>query len=121
MRRAVTHALACSDASEAPFLVALFLPAWEDSPWQAESIRQHPHMETLLRLEKGQVKFVPHDKQLDTALIHYQLSPAGWPVELVIIANKAPVHILLKTGFFEYIFKNPAPYPCSHSFEDRIF
>ena len=89
MHRAVTHALACSDASEAPFLVALFLPAWEDSPWQAESIRQHPHMETLLRLEKGQLKFVPHDKQLDTALLLCELSPAGWPVELVIIANEA--------------------------------
>ena len=89
MHRAVTHALACSDASEAPFLVAPFLPAWEDSPWQAESIRQHPHMETLLRLEKGRLNFVPHDKQLDTALLLCELSPAGWPVELVIIANEA--------------------------------
>ena len=26
-------------------------------------------METILRLEKGHLKFVPHDKQLDTALL----------------------------------------------------
>ena len=84
MHRAVTHALACSDASEAPLLVALVLPAWEDSPWQANTIRQHPHMETRLILEKGHLKFVPHDRQHDTAVQQSLLTPADWPVELVI-------------------------------------
>ena len=88
MHKAVTHALACSESSETPLLVVLILQAWEDSPWQAESIRQHPHMETLLRLEKGHLKVIPHDKQLDAALQPNLLTPADWPVEMIIIANK---------------------------------
>ena len=88
MHRAVTHALACSEATTSPLLVALCLPAWEDSPWQATSLRNHPNMETLVRLERGQLKFIPYNKQLDSALSPALLTPAEWPVELVVIANQ---------------------------------
>ncbi len=93
MRKAVLHALASSTDSPTPFLVVLVLPVWEDTPWNAASIRGHPNMSTLVRIPAGHMRFVPAHKQTDgdpTAL-----TPARWPVELVIISNEAGRNLFL--------------------------
>ena len=42
-------------------------------------------MPTLIRIPTGHMRFVPAHKQTDEAT--HVLSPAKWPVELVLIAN----------------------------------
>ena len=45
----------------------------------------HVNMTTLLNIPAGDMHFVPAHKQADEAAV--ALSPAKWPVELVLIAN----------------------------------
>ena len=87
MRKAVLHALASSTDSPTPLLVVLVLPVWEDTPWNAASIRGHPNMSTLVRIPAGHMRFVPAHKQTD--LDPTVLTPARWPVELVMISNES--------------------------------
>ncbi len=63
------------------------LPVWEDTPWSSTSIRGHPNMEILIQILTGHMRFVPAHKQTygDTT----SLTPANWPVELVLISNEA--------------------------------
>ena len=88
MRQTLRHAIASTELSSTPTLIALLLPAWEDSPWRTNGIRSHPNVETVLRLEKGQLKYVPPDRQLDNQVAVDRLTPASWPVELVVVANR---------------------------------
>ena len=89
MRKAVLHALASSTISPSPLLVVFILPAWEDSPWRTQSILSHPNTTILAHIQANQLKFVPTHKQLDADLDITLLSPATWPVDIVIIANEA--------------------------------
>ena len=86
MLKAVLHALSSSEAQDAPFLVVLILPVWEDTPWNSAAIRGHHNMSTLIRIPAGHMRFVPTRKQSDEA--NPILSPAKLPVEFVLIANE---------------------------------
>ncbi len=86
MRRAVLHALASSTDSQVPFLTVLVLPVWEDTPWNAASIRGHPNMTTLVCIPAGHFRFVPAHQRTDADTP--AVSPARWPVELVLISNE---------------------------------
>jgi hypothetical protein len=86
MLKAVLHAFPSSEAQDAPFLVVLILPVWEDTSWNSAAIRGHHNMSTLIRIPAGHTLFVPAHKQSDKA--NPVLSPAIWPVELVLIANE---------------------------------
>ena len=83
--KAVLHALSSSESQDTPFPVVLILPVWEDTPWNSAAIRSHHNMSTLIRIPAGPMRFVPAHKQADEATP--VLSPAKWPVELVLIAN----------------------------------
>jgi hypothetical protein len=85
MLKVVLHALSSSEAQDTPFLVVLILLVWEDTPWNSAAIRDHHYMSTLIRIPAGHMRFVPAHKQSDEA--NPVLSPAKWPVELVLIAN----------------------------------
>ncbi len=66
--------------------MVLILPVWEVTPWNSAAICGHHNMSTLIRIPAGHVRFVPAHKQSDeTSPI---LSPASWPVELMLIANE---------------------------------
>ena len=82
---AVLHALSSSEAQDTPFLVVLILPIWEDTPWNSAAIRDHHNMSTLIRIPAEHMRFVPAHKQSDET--NPVLSPAKWPVKLVLIAN----------------------------------
>jgi len=84
MLKAVLHALSYSEVQETPFLVVLILHVWDDTPWNSAAIRGHHNMSTLIRIPAGHMRFVPAHKQSDEA--NPVLSPAKWPVELVLIA-----------------------------------
>ena len=86
MPKAVLHALSSSEVQDTPFLVVLILPVWDDTPWNSTAIRGHHNMATLIRIPAGHMRFVPAHKQSDVA--NPRLSPAKWPVELVLIANE---------------------------------
>jgi hypothetical protein len=85
MLKAVLQALASSKHINAPFLVIMVLPIWDDSPWTSKAIKGHINMFTLIRIPTGHMRFVPAHKQADDASM--ELTPAKWPVELVLIAN----------------------------------
>jgi hypothetical protein len=85
MKRAVLHALSSSENTTTPFLVVLVLPVWEDTPWTSEGIRIHRNLETLIQIPTCHMRFVPAHKQTDNDTA--ELSPAKWPVELVLISN----------------------------------
>ena len=68
-----------------PFLVVLILLVWEETPWNSDAIRHQHNMSTLIRISAGHMRFVPAHKQSDEA--SPVLSPAKWPVELILIAN----------------------------------
>jgi hypothetical protein len=85
MLKAVLHALASSEHTDTPFLVIMVLPVWDDSPWTSKAIRGHTNMSTLIRIPSGHMRFIPAHKQADDATM--ELTPAKWPVELILIAN----------------------------------
>ena len=85
MLKAVLHALSSSEAQDAPFLVVMILPIWEDIPGNSAVICDHHNMSTLIRIPAGHMRFVTAHKQSDEA--NPVLSPAKWPVDLVLIAN----------------------------------
>ena len=85
MLKAALHALASSESPNNPFLVVLFLPLWEDTPWNCSAIRGHHNMPTLIRIPAGQMRFVPAHKQSDEATS--VLSLAKLPVNFFLIAN----------------------------------
>ena len=85
MLQAVLQALSSSEHSDAPFLVVMILPVWDDSPWTSAAIRGHSNMSTLIRIPTGHMRFIPAHKQSDD--VSMALTPAKWPVELVLIAN----------------------------------
>ena len=87
MRKAILHALASSTDTPTPLLVVMVLPVWEDTPWSSAAIRSHPNMETLIQIPAGHMRFVPAHKQTDGDTT--SLTPAKWPVELVLISNEA--------------------------------
>ena len=86
MLKAVLHALSSSEMQATSFLVVLILPVWDDTPWNSAAIHGHHNMSTLIRIPAGQMRFVPAHKQSDEP--NPALSPAKWPVELVLIANE---------------------------------
>jgi len=85
MLKAVLLALSSSEVQDTTFLVVLILPVWEDTPWNSAAIHCHHNMSTLIRIPAGHMRFVPAHKQSDET--NPILSPAKWPVELVLIAN----------------------------------
>jgi len=85
MLKAVLHTLDSSESSDSSFLMFLILSVWEDTPWNSATIRGHHNMSTLVRIPVGHVRIVSAHKQSDEATL--VLSPAKWPVELVLIAN----------------------------------
>jgi hypothetical protein len=78
MLQAVLQALASSEHTNAPFLIVLVLPVWDDSPWTSQAIRGHNNMSTLIKIPRGHMRFVPAHKQSDDA--SPELKPAKWPV-----------------------------------------
>ncbi len=86
MLKVVLHALSSSEVQDTPFLVVLVLPVWEDTQRNSAAIRGHHNMSTLIRIPAGHMRFVPAHKQSDET--NPILSPAKWPVELVLIANE---------------------------------
>ena len=64
--------------------MVLILSVWEDTPRNSAAIRGHHNMSNLIRIPAGHIRFVPAHKQADEATPI--LSPAKWPVELVLIA-----------------------------------
>jgi hypothetical protein len=84
MLRANLHALASSEATEPPFLVALILQVWEDTLWNSASNRGKRNMETLLLIPTRHMRFVPVHKQRDDPSTY--LAPAICPVELILIS-----------------------------------
>ena len=80
------HALASSECIETPFLVAMILPIWDDTPCNSIAIRGHGDMSTLIPIPAGHMRFVLAHKRSDGATS--DLSPAKWPVEFVLIANE---------------------------------
>ena len=86
-QKAVLHALACSTATESPLLVVMILPAWEDSPWRANSILSHPNLTTPVQLKPNKLKFIPASEQLDTNLDMTLLREADHPTDVIVIAN----------------------------------
>jgi hypothetical protein len=87
MLKAVLHALTSSDSNEISFLVVLVLPLWNDTPWNAASIRDHRNMGTLIRIPVGHMRFVPTRRQSDD--LTASLPPAKWPMEGVLISSEA--------------------------------
>jgi len=85
MHKNVLHALASSECMDAPYLVVLILPTWDDMPWSSRAIRRHVNMTILISILAGHTRFVPAHKQADEATV--VLTPAIWPVEFVLIAN----------------------------------
>ena len=85
MRKSVMHALSSSEDKTTPFLVVLVLPVWEDTPWTSAGIRSHRNLETLIQIPTNHMRFVPAHKQRDSDKA--ELSPAKWPVELILISN----------------------------------
>ena len=86
MRKAILHALASSTVTTTPFLVAMGLPAWEDTPWYSAAIRSHRNLETLVQIPTRLMRFVRAHKQKDGDTTYLPL--AKWPVELVLISNE---------------------------------
>jgi len=67
MLKVVLQALASSEYTDAPLLVVMVLPLWDDSPWTSKAIRGHTNMSTLIRIPAGHMRFVPAHKQADDA------------------------------------------------------
>ncbi len=108
MFKAVLHALASSECTEAPFLVVLILSIWEDTPWNSAAIRGRENMSTLIEIPAGHMRFVPAHKQPNEATSN--LSPAKWPVEFVLIANEKGRESFLSHGRIQKI-----PAPANHA------
>ncbi len=51
------------------------------------AMRSHANMETLIHIHTGHMRFVPTHNQSEGKTHH--LTPAKWPMELVLIANMA--------------------------------
>ena len=87
MRKTILRALASSELSDTPLLVVLFLPVWDDTPWNSASIRAHRNISTLIRIPTRHMRFVPTHRQSDdpTAL----LPPTKWQVKMILISNAA--------------------------------
>jgi len=62
MRKTVLQTLASPTDTLTIFLVVLFLPVWEDTPWNAASISDHENMTTLIHLPAGHMRFIPTHK-----------------------------------------------------------
>ncbi len=88
MRKAVRHALE-SSTYESPFLCLLILPKWDDTPWRSADILAHENIEILTTLAPSQMRFAPSDTSPETSIDPTHLSPAKWPVDFVIVANRA--------------------------------
>ena len=101
MLKAVLQALASSEHTDAPFLVVMVLPVWDDSPWTSKAIRGHPNMSTLISIPAGHMRFVPAHKQADDA--YMELTPSKWPVELVLIANDMGREAYLSNNMIQMI------------------
>jgi hypothetical protein len=86
MLKAVLHALASPEDTETTLLVVLVLPVWDDSPWTSSAAKGHNNMSTLIHIPAGHMRFVPAHMQSVGA--NFDLSPARWPVEVVLIANE---------------------------------
>jgi hypothetical protein len=87
MLNAVLHAMASSEYNEAPFLIVVIFPVWDDTPWSSFSTGGHRTMTTLIRIPTGHMRFVPALRQSDeTTTDQYT---AKWPVEFVLIFNEA--------------------------------
>ena len=85
LSKVVLPALASSKSSDTPFLVALILPVWNNTPWNSAAIHGHHNMPTPIRIPVGHMRFVPAHTQSDEN--KSVLSPSKWPVGLVLIAN----------------------------------
>jgi hypothetical protein len=103
MRKAVLHAISSTTSSPCPLLVIFILPAWENSPWRTQSILSHPNTTILIHLQANQLKFVPTHKQLDAHLDISRLRPADWPVDIVMVANKAGHQAYLNQDRLQHI------------------
>ena len=77
--------------------MVLILLVWDDAPWNSAAIRGRHNMSTLIRIPAGHMRFIPAHKQTDEA--NPILSPAKWPVELVLVANeRIGKHLYATTG-----------------------
>ena len=92
-RKTILHTLASSTDTTTPLLVVMVLPVREDTPWLSTTIRGHPNMETLIQIPTRNMRFVPAHKQIDGDIA--SLTPANWPVKLVLISNEAGKHHFL--------------------------
>ncbi len=119
MLQAVLHALASSEHTDAPFLVVMTLPVWDNSPWTSHVIRGHKNMSTLIRIPSGHMRFVPADKQTDDESM--ELKPAKWPVELILIANELGREAYLDHDRIRSILSPAIENICRLKPEDTIF
>ena len=119
MLLAVLHALASSEHTDAPFLVVMVLPVWDDSPWTSNAIRGHHNMSTLICIPSGHMRFVPVSNQADDESM--ELKPAKWPVELVLIANELGRAAYLDEDRIRNILSPAIQSTCRLKPEDTIF
>jgi len=59
MLKAILRALASSESNETPFLVVLYFPVWDDTPWISASIIGHRSISTLVHIPTSHMRFVP--------------------------------------------------------------
>ena len=88
MRKTVQHALE-SSTYDSPFLCLLVLPKWDDTPWRSADILAHANIEIFITLAPSQMRFAPADTSPEIATYSSNLPPAKWPVDFVVVANKA--------------------------------
>ncbi len=60
--KAVLHALASFEYRDNPFLVAMILPVWDDTPCNVAAVRGHGNIITHNQIPAGQMRFVPAHK-----------------------------------------------------------
>jgi hypothetical protein len=120
MLKVVLHALASSECTDTTFLVVLILPVWDDTPWSSKAIRGHTNTSTLIRIPTGCMRFVPAHKKADDSSM--ELTPAKWPVDLVLIANEeGRAAAFLDTDMIHVILALAIKATCRLNPEETIF
>ena len=76
-------------------------------------------MSTLLRIPTGHMRFIPAHKQADDESM--ELTPAKWPVELVLIANDLGREAYLDNNRIQTILAPAIQARCRLSPEETVF
>ena len=76
-------------------------------------------MSTLIRIPSGHMRFIPAHKQADDATM--ELTPAKWPVELILIANDLGREAYLDPSRIQTILAPAIQTTCQLTAEETIF